>query len=562
MIGFPVMMWFVASTLLVMAASPALPGTRPAGTPGSYVSLEALRHYSLAGLLDERGDTPGAITEYSRALSLDPDSPQIAIHLSDLTARQGDAARSLEFADRALAASPGNARAEWLRGSALFNLGRNDEALDAMSAAVHADTLRADYALSLARVAEQLDRLDIVRDAYRRVVDLDEEDAEAWFQLAAAEARLARFEEADSALARSIQLNPSRPGLFFLQGWIEESLGHAAAAIELYRNHLRIHTTDQVTRRRLVNLLVGAKRYSEAYKESQTVSRSREGDLDSQFIEADLALFAGQVAEGHAILERLRRAHAEDVDVQGRIVGVLARHQRANEGAELAEIWAARHPGQYQGAMLAGRANALAEKIPAALAYARHAVALAPDSLETHVLLARIDQGAKRWSEAESVWVQVLKAFPESGRAALDLAYCREQMGDLDGAERAVRDLLKREPENPSALNSLGYLFADHNRNLEEAERLIRRALEHDPGNGAFLDSMGWVYYRLGRLAEARHELERAVVLTGGDAVVREHLGDVYKELRLNDLAREQYRLSLAGDRNNERVKAKLIGVR
>src|SRR4029077_2521772 len=131
-------------------------------------------------------------------------------------------------------------------------------------------------------------------------------------------------EEADSALARSIQLNPSRPGLFFLQGWIEESLGHAAAAIELYRHHLRIHTTDQVTRRRLVNLLVGARRYSEAYKESQTVSRSREGDVDSQFIEADLALFAGQVAEGRAILERLRRAHAEDVEVQGRIVGVLA----------------------------------------------------------------------------------------------------------------------------------------------------------------------------------------------------------------------------------------------
>ncbi len=562
MLGFLIMMWIVASTLLVTAATAAFPEARPSGSPGAYVSLEALRHYALARLLDERGDVPGAITEYSRALSLDPDSPQIPLHLSDLTARQGDAARSLEFADRALAAEPGNARGQWLRGSALFNLGRSEESLEALTAATRADSQRVDYALSLARVAEQLDRLEVVRDAYQRVVELDEGDAEAWFQLAAAEARLAHFEQADSALARSIQLNASRPGLFFLQGWIQESLGHAAAAIELYRSHLRIHDTDQVTRRRLVNLLVGGRRYPEAYRESQIVSRSREGDVDSQFIEADLALFAGQVAEGRGILDRLRRAHAEDVEVQGRIVTVLARHQRAADAAELAEGWAARHPGRFEGAMLAGRADALAEKIPSALAHARRAVALAPESLQTHVLLARIDQGAKRWAEAESIWVQVLKVFPQNGRAALDLAYCREQMGDLDGAEQAVRDLLRREPENPSALNSLGYLFADHNRNLEEAERLIRRALEHDPGNGAYLDSMGWVYYRLGRFTEARRELERAVVLTGGDVVVHEHLGDVYKELRLNDLAREQYRLSLAGDRANERLKAKLIGVR
>jgi len=76
------------------------------------------------------------------------------------------------------------------------------------------------------------------------------------------------------------------------------------------------------------------------------------------------------------------------------------------------------------------------------------------------------------------------------------------------------------------------------------------------------VDSMGWVYYRLGRLAEARRELERAVSLTGGDAIVCEHLGDVYKELRLIELAREQYRRSLAGDGSNARVRSKLDGLR
>jgi Tfp pilus assembly protein PilF len=125
-----------------------------------------------------------------------------------------------------------------------------------------------------------------------------------------------------------------------------------------------------------------------------------------------------------------------------------------------------------------------------------------------------------------------------------------------------VRDVLRREPDNPAALNFLGYLWADHGRHLDQAVEMIARALAQDPDNGAFIDSLGWAYYRQGRLAEARVQLERAARLTHGDAVVLEHLGDVYNELRLNELAKEQYRLSLAADPDNSRVQAKLDALR
>jgi Flp pilus assembly protein TadD len=101
-------------------------------------------------------------------------------------------------------------------------------------------------------------------------------------------------------------------------------------------------------------------------------------------------------------------------------------------------------------------------------------------------------------------------------------------------------------------------MLADHDVRLEEAEGMIALAVQKEPDNGAFIDSMGWVYYRLGRLDEARRLLERAVDLTGNDPVVREHLGDVYKSLNLKDLAMEQYRLSLATDSGNQRVRNKL----
>jgi len=83
-----------------------------------------------------------------------------------------------------------------------------------------------------------------------------------------------------------------------------------------------------------------------------------------------------------------------------------------------------------------------------------------------------------------------------------------------------------------------------------------------DPDNGAFVDSKGWVLYRLGKLAEARQELERAAQITHGDPTVLEHLGDVYRALRLLDLARAQYRRSLSGDATNQRVRNKLEAIR
>jgi tetratricopeptide (TPR) repeat protein len=466
------------------------------------------------------------------------------------------------FAERSLALEPGNARALWLKGGALFNLGRAAPALECLEAAAAADSQRAEYLATLARVAEELGRHDVVARACRSAVALDDQDGETWFRLAAAEARLARFEAARRALAEAIAENPARPGALFLEAWIEEGLGNKPRAITLYQEHLEIHPRDQVTRRRLVGLLVETRREAEAYREAQIVSRAAPRDPDALAVEADLAFKVGRTAEAARALERLASLAPDDPENVRQRVEVLARNRRASDALGLAQSWSARHEGDYRGAMLLARARFLTGEGDAALAEARRAVDLAPDSLAPRLLLGRLCQMHKRWAEASEVWSEVRSRDPSRPGVGLDLAYCREQLGDIEGAEQAAREVLAVEPGNPSALNFLGYMLADHNLKLEEAEQLIQKAVEQEPDNGAFVDSMGWVYFRLGRLAEARRELERAAFLTGGDATVCEHLGDVYKELQLNELAREQYRRSLTSDRSNGRVQSKLDELR
>jgi tetratricopeptide (TPR) repeat protein len=552
-------MLFVACIVSIMAATSTLPSDAPPQAPRpQYPSEEALRHYAQGRLLEEEGQQGPALGEYSRALLLDDRSLSLARRLSETSAIAGDPARSLEFAERALQIAPNDARALWLKGTALLNLNREREALAPLEAAALEDSERVEYLRTLGRAAESLGRLDIAVRSYRRAIWLEPDDAESWFQLAAGEARLGHFGAADSALSEVAEMNPLRPGVFFLQGWVQENLGHPERAMELYTEHLKSHPGDQLTRRRAVNLLAREKRFAEAWQAAQVIARAQPNDREAYEMEADLAFSAGRAAAGAQALERLRRRWPDDPEVLAISVGVLARHDRAGQAVAEAEAWTAKRPDDFRVHLITARARALNRQPDAALTHVRRAIALAPDSLAPRAMLARLYTEQRRDAEAEKIWAETAQRFPAHNGVAFDLAACREKLGDLAGAEAAVRDVLGREPDNPTALNFLGYLWADHGRNLGQAVELIARALTQDPDNGAFLDSLGWAYYRLGRLGEAQVQLERAARLTGGDPVVLEHLGDVYKDLALNDLAREQYRQCLASDPANSRVRAKL----
>lgn len=553
-------MLLLPCVLLILSVPAAVPADGAEGP--RYGSEEALSRYAAGRLLEERDDRTAALDEYFRALYLDPGSIEIARRIAEVESNLGDPARSLEFARRALQIDPDDPRSRWLEGTALLNLGRDRESLAPLEAATLADSERVEYFRTLARAAERLEQYDLLARCYRRVVWLDEEDGEAWFQLAAAEARRGRFGAADSALRLAVELNPIRPGVFFLQGWIAESLGRLADAREAYRQHLQIHADDQGARRRFVGILARERRYAEAAREARVLARARPDDLEARNVEAELLFEAGSGAEAMSALDRLERERPDDLDALSVRVGLLARHGRARLAVEQADHWLAKHPGDLRAELLAARALDLGGRSDRAADRLRRVIASTPDSLAPRVLLARTYESAGKLREAEETWRESAEKFPRLNGLIFDLAQCREKLGDLAGAEAAIRDVLTQEPANATALNFLGYLFADHNLNLNEAVDLIEKALRLDPENGAYLDSLGWAYYRLGRLEDARAQLERAIRIVGPDAVVHEHLGDVYKDLRLNQLAKDQYRMSLSIDQANGRVKAKLSRIR
>ena len=107
----------------------------------------------------------------------------------------------------------------------------------------------------------------------------------------------------------------------------------------------------------------------------------------------------------------------------------------------------------------------------------------------------------------------------------------------LGRAEPALRRVIELDPAHAPALNFLGYSLAEAGVKLDEALSLIERALSIDPWNGAYLDSLGWVYFRLERFRDSRGPLESAAREFPSDAVVLDHLGDLYERLGESELA-------------------------
>jgi tetratricopeptide (TPR) repeat protein len=129
-------------------------------------------------------------------------------------------------------------------------------------------------------------------------------------------------------------------------------------------------------------------------------------------------------------------------------------------------------------------------------------------------------------AESLALLNEAIAAFPDSTSLRYARSVVHERRDDIAAAEADLRDIIRREPGNATALNALGYTLANRTDRLDEAEELIAAALQLEPNEPAILDSMGWVRYRQGDYDSALDYLTRAYA-GFPDPEVAAHLGEV-----------------------------------
>ncbi len=173
----------------------------------------------------------------------------------------------------------------------------------------------------------------------------------------------------------------------------------------------------------------------------------------------------------------------------------------------------------------------------------------------------------KQYKEAAKAYTKAIQKIPFPQKQHWTLFYSRgvayERSGRPKAAEQDLIRALLLSPDQPLALNYLGYFWLEQGKNVKKAKIMLERAALKAPNEGFIADSLGWAYYILKDYKRSVPVLETAVSLDPGSAVINDHLGDAYWRSGRKREARYQWRKALdvnddfmPGDR--ERTEAKL----
>ncbi len=170
-----------------------------------------------------------------------------------------------------------------------------------------------------------------------------------------------------------------------------------------------------------------------------------------------------------------------------------------------------------------------------ALLYLEQVVTSGPDALRAYqcrLALAYVYSVTDRSRLAEFELKQLLDSGYESPQIYSALGYAAWKQKRADPAIDFYRKALSLDNRNTNALNGLGYVLTDTEKDVGKGLSLCRKAVELKPQTAAYLDSLGWAHFKNGNLPEARTWLRRALDIAPRQEEIVAHMRVVVGEVR------------------------------
>lgn len=443
-------------------------------------------------------------------------------------------------------------------GAALIEAGRSKEAVEILSRTVADDP-------------QNLEAIELLRDAVQS-------------------SDPATSAMAIEALQQAIYANPENISLIQLSAQIQTNAGQIddaaktlrEAAVKLEPENKNAAAALQVE---LGDIYADADRQDEAIAVYQNALRMR-GIGRNELVTDDDRDFAinvsekiiqiykntNRVSQAKTFIENSRPMFGkDDLFADRQTIDLLRETGKKQEALQAVRAARARFPVDYsllrlEASILTelGKVDQGVELIKPLLGKKLAVPSIMTDDFVNYLFISGLYSQAKRGREAIEAANQAYNITQDKERrqiAKLTLATAQQMSGDFRSAETTLRDILKQTPNNPIALNNLGYFLIERDEKIDEAFELIRQAVKIDPTNPSYLDSLGWAYFKLGKLTEAEKYLRQAAKYDSGSATIHEHLGDVYQKQGKSAQAKAAWQkaLNLASDAEEiNRLKAKL----
>jgi len=499
---------------------------------GEYRKLAQLQpkdletHLLLGQLYGLNHETAKAEAEFKLAQGLDSNSEDAVLNMARLYSEQGNPQQAVD-ALTAIPADDRSSRINFALANTYDQLKKTREAIAAYRAVLDEEPDNTDALHGLGADLLADNQLAAALPIYQQLVTADANDLDSMVRISEIQRRQGHYEDALATLTKAKALNGGAENLelAFNEAVLYDALGkydQAVAALQgvLNQTHRSIYSEPEKSNRATFLDRLGIV-YREQNKTAEAVStyklmvdlggefavRGYDGEIDAYRDAHQYKDALGVAAEAAAALPKDRR------------VQLMYASQLADSGD--------------------------AEK---SLAISTAQLTNTPDDRETLFSMAIIDL---RLHKSDDAMASLNKAdaystTPEQ-HLGIDLmkATVLDHDKQYDAAEAEYRKALAIDPENPTVLNDLGYMWADRGVHLDEALKMIQKAVELDPQNGAFLDSLGWVYFKLGQYGPAEENLHKAIDRTATDASIHDHLGQVYEATGRLQLAVSQWERSM-----------------
>ena len=521
---------------------------------------EALAHFAEGIDFEEDGEMEKALEAYRQVLNVDPGQIELAVRVAALLTRDDDYPSAIDVLKDAVKVHP-KAPEPYLELSFIYAkyLKKGDQAIEFANKAIALDPQKIDGYQRLFEIYLTAGEEKRALETLDRAAKMPNDDPTFWARLGRLYGSVILKPDANPNPEQTARLNDvfekaaakgqDNAAVLKEVGDYFASTQQIKEALPFYLRVLELQPDDANVREKLATGFVLTNQRARAVETLEAIIQEHPEKYQSYELLAQL-----HDDEGRALV----RANQTDP--------ANAEFKKAAQNYEQSLLINPNHAGTYL---------RLAELLLVPLKQSERAVSVLiegrrryPDAPEFAYYLAIALRESKKAKDAVIMFEEALNEAQNAEadflkpRFYVEYGAAAQEAGLYDKAAELFHKAIAMDPANAAEpYNYLGYMWAEQNSHLDEAEDAIKRALQLDPENGAYLDSMAWVEYRQGKYDQALENLKRAIEnLPREDAVVFEHLGDVYLKLNRVSQALESWQKAKTLDPSNKDLAAKIEG--
>ena len=142
----------------------------------------------------------------------------------------------------------------------------------------------------------------------------------------------------------------------------------------------------------------------------------------------------------------------------------------------------------------------------------RRALEIDGNYLAAYSALGALFVNTNQQERAIQEYSKIVERRPDNASAYTLIGMLEMNRQNIDAAVDNYRKALARDENAVFAANNLAWLYAVYGKgNMDEAVRLAQSAVQANPEVPSFVDTLGWVYYKKGLYGAAAEQLKKAV---------------------------------------------------